>query len=133
MPVLNRICTKDYNIPGTEITVESGTPVLIPAMALHKDPKYYPNPEEFIPERFNATNRSGKTFLDQPYLPFGDGPRICIGIRLGKMQTKTGLVLMLQKHRYELAARHIGQQLRMQNNAFLLAIDGGLELIARNR
>lgn len=133
MPFLRRICTKDYQIPGTEITVESGTPIIIPVMALQKDPQYYPDPEEFNPDRFSSAALAGTTFVDRPYLPFGEGPRLCIGLRLGKMQTKSGLVLMLQKHRYELAPQHIGQELKMKSGSFLLAVDGSLELLPRDR
>lgn len=130
---MNRICTKDYQIPGTGITIESGTPIFIPVLALQKDPQYYPDPEEFIPDRFSSKNLAGTTFVDRPYLPFGEGPRLCIGLRLGKMQTKSGLVLMLQKHRYELAPRHIGKELKMKSGSFLLAVDGDLELLPRDR
>lgn len=102
-------------------------------MALHKDPQYYPDPEEFIPERFNAENQSDASFVNRPYLPFGDGPRVCIGLRLGKMQTKIGLILMLQRHCYELAPRHIGRDIEFNTRAFLLTPKDGLELIARSR
>lgn len=130
---MNRICTKEYTIPGTEITIEKDTTVLIPVMALHRDPKYYPNPDEFNPERFNAENQLGKTFVNRPYLPFGEGPRMCIGLRLGKMQTKTGLVLMLQKHRYELAERHIGREVEFSNRGVLLSPKDGLDLFVHSR
>lgn len=46
-------------------------------MGLHHDPEYYPNPEKFDPERFSEENKSKRPAYT--YLPFGDGPRICIG------------------------------------------------------
>lgn len=76
LPQLNRECTIDYKIPGSDKTIKKGTAVLISIMGLHYDPKYFEEPEKFIPERF----RKGKeTFNKDAYIPFGDGPRQCIG------------------------------------------------------
>lgn len=63
------MCTKDYNLG--EINIKKGTQVLIPVEALHKDPKYYHDPEKFDPGRSEQLNFT--------YLPFGAGPRLCIG------------------------------------------------------
>lgn len=133
VPTLNRECTKEYTIPGTDITIEQGTSILIPVLALQRDERYYPNPNEFNPERFNAENLTGNTFIDRPYLPFGEGPRACIGLRMGKMQTKTGLILMLQKHRYELLAKDLNEEIEMDPRSFLLAPKNNMELLVRDR
>lgn len=87
--------------------------VQIPVYALHRDPKYYENPETFNPDRFSAENLAGVNQKDRVYLPFGDGPRKCIALRLGKMQTKVGLVMMLQKFKFEL-----GDHLKNKNRQF---------------
>jgi cytochrome P450 len=50
---------------------------VIPVYALHHDPKYYPEPERFDPERFNEDEKANRHRY--VYLPFGEGPRICIG------------------------------------------------------
>lgn len=133
LPFLNRECTKDYSLPGTDITIEKGTAVLIPMLALHRDERFYPEPAKFDPDRFNSDSPSGKNFAERPYFPFGDGPRVCIGLRMGKMQTKAGLILMLRRNRYELAQRHIGKDIKMSKKAFLLAPQDGLELIVSRR
>lgn len=99
---MSRRCIQDYQIPGTDRYIEKGIEVLIPVLSLHRDEKYYSEPNQFNPDRFNDETPAGKDQLNHPYLPFGDGPRNCIGMRFGKMQTKVGLVLMLQKYRYEL-------------------------------
>lgn len=70
---LRRIVTKDYLIPGTKLMLPKDSRILIPVHSLQNDPKYFPEPEKFKPERFSADIRKGT------YLPFGDGPRICIG------------------------------------------------------
>jgi len=57
--------------------LEKGITVAIPVAALHHDPKYYPEPDRFDPERFNEEERQKRHHY--VYLPFGEGPRICIG------------------------------------------------------
>jgi cytochrome P450 family 6 len=77
VPLLTRECTKRYTIPGTSVTIDKGMPVVIPVLGIHKDPKYYPNPEKFYPDRFTVEAKSKRNHFT--YLPFGEGPRICIG------------------------------------------------------
>lgn len=79
LPLLNRECVKEYKIPGTNHVIEKGVKVYIPAMGSHMDEKYFKQPEKFIPDRFNEENSIGKSILNRPYLPFGEGPRNCIG------------------------------------------------------
>lgn len=76
-PIYLRKCTDNYKIPGTNVIIEKGLSVLIPAVALHRDPEYFPDPLTFDPERFNEKNKH--KIKDFTYIPFGDGPRICIG------------------------------------------------------
>ena len=51
--MLNCEYTKDYMIPGRDVVLEKGMTTVIPILAIHHDPKYYPEPESFDPERFN--------------------------------------------------------------------------------
>lgn len=70
---LTRHSTKDFKIPGTDMTIPAKTDVAINVRSLHLDPEYYPNPEKFDPERFTPENiRSRKPFT---FIPFGK--RIC--------------------------------------------------------
>ncbi|XP_031625071.1 cytochrome P450 6j1-like [Contarinia nasturtii] len=128
VPLLTRECVKDYKLPGTDKIIEKGTEILIPAFALQRDEKYYEEPDKFIPERFNEQNSIGKNLTNRPYLPFGEGPRNCIGLRLGKMQTKVGLVLMLQKFRFELEERLKKNEMVFDPKVFFLSPLGGIKL-----
>lgn len=76
-PGLLRVCTKKYKVPESNMTLNTGTKVLIPVYSLHYDSKYYPQPEIFDPLRFTEENKASRQ--NGTYLPFGDGPRICIG------------------------------------------------------
>ena len=77
IPIIVRKCNKDYTIPNTSIHLKKGTRVNISSAGLHTDPEYYPDPEKFDPERFSDKNK--KTRPDFTWLPFGEGPRLCIG------------------------------------------------------
>lgn len=72
---LSRDCTIPYQLPGTNIVLEKGQRVIIPVPALQNDPRIYPQPHIFDPDRFQDNNHKPSA----TYLPFGDGPRICIG------------------------------------------------------
>lgn len=78
VPFISRRCLKDYIIPNTDVEIEKGIEVLIPILGLHRDPEYYPEPEKFIPERFSDEEKQIR--FPFTYLPFGEGPRMCIGI-----------------------------------------------------
>jgi cytochrome P450 len=73
----DRFCVKNFKIPDTDIVIEEGTTVLIPIYPFQRDPDYFPHPERFDPERFNEENK--KEIKPFTYIPFGTGPRNCIG------------------------------------------------------
>lgn len=101
VPFLVRKCTAEkYKIPNSKLVLEKGQLIFIPAFGLHMDPEYYPDPEKFDPERFSDENKSKR----HPcvHLPFGEGPRICIGLRFGMMQTKVGLAVLLSRYQVSL-------------------------------
>ncbi|KAG5669756.1 hypothetical protein PVAND_000050 [Polypedilum vanderplanki] len=88
-----RTCNKDYTIPGTNLIIPSGTTVEINTYSLHHDPEYFPEPEKFIPERFSEENI--KNIKPSTFLPFGSGPRLCLGMRFGLMQSKMGIAKLI--------------------------------------
>lgn len=98
LPVLNRQCTMPYTIPGSKLVLEKGTRVVIPVLGLHTDPEYFPNPEKFDPERFTEEEKAKRP--NYVYMPFGEGPRNCIGMRFGQLQTKLGLAVLLHHYKF---------------------------------
>lgn len=97
IPFLNRNCSRDYTIPNTNFKIKKGTLFLIPTLALHHDPKYFKDPEEFIPDRFSANS---EYYNKEAYLPYGAGPRKCIAFRLTDMMIKIGIIVMLHKYNF---------------------------------
>lgn len=134
LPMLHRRSIGQWSIPNADAgqSIEPGTVVVIPTTALHYDPKYYPDPNRFDPERFSPERMAGKSFLDQPYLPFGEGPRNCIGLRLGKEQTRVALVLMLQKYWYDLASNTLRPLVMNPASMFPTPV-GGINLRVTHR
>ncbi|KAF5287927.1 hypothetical protein FQA39_LY15631 [Lamprigera yunnana] len=98
---IDRTCTKEYTIHPLypwekRLVVEKGTLVIIPIVGLHRDPKYYPNPKKFDPERFNDVRKH--TIKPSSYMPFGAGPRNCIASRFVFMTTKIIIFHLLSKY-----------------------------------
>lgn len=75
---LFREAAKTYHVPGDTLVIEKGTKIMIPIYSIHHDPKYYPEPYTFDPQRFSPEEKAKRQ--SSTYLPFGDGPRFCIGI-----------------------------------------------------
>ncbi|XP_025193066.1 probable cytochrome P450 6a13 [Melanaphis sacchari] len=96
---LFRVATKTYHLPNDSLTIKKGQKVIIPIFSLHFDPKYYTDPEVFNPERFSAEEKAKRP--NGVYIPFGDGPRICIGKRFAEMEMKLALVKILSKFEVE--------------------------------
>jgi cytochrome P450 family 6 len=76
-PFLNRKSDVRYTFEETGFTLDKGVSVIVPISGLHYDPEYYPDPEKYDPERFSDENK--KNINPYTYLPFGEGPRNCIG------------------------------------------------------
>uniref|UniRef100_A0A667Z4I3 Thromboxane-A synthase n=1 Tax=Myripristis murdjan TaxID=586833 RepID=A0A667Z4I3_9TELE len=72
-----------------------GATLEIPASFLHYDPEYWPEPEKFIPERFTPEAKANRHPF--AYLPFGAGPRSCVGMRLAQLEMKMALVRLFRR------------------------------------
>uniref|UniRef100_A0A8B9YH68 unspecific monooxygenase n=1 Tax=Bos mutus grunniens TaxID=30521 RepID=A0A8B9YH68_BOSMU len=94
---LERLCKKDVEIHG--VSIPKGTTVTVPISVLHKDPQLWPEPEEFRPERFSKKNKD--SINPYVYLPFGTGPRNCIGMRFAIMNMKLAIVRVLQNFSFK--------------------------------
>lgn len=73
LPNIARMCTKAFKIPGSDFVIEEGTTVDFNSISFQRDPKYFPDPLKFDPERFNEEN--SKKIKPFTFLPFGEGPR----------------------------------------------------------
>lgn len=94
---LERVCKRDVEISG--VFIPKGTVVMVPTFTLHRDLDLWPEPEEFHPERFSKKNKD--SINPYIYLPFGTGPRNCIGMRFAVMNMKLALVTLLQNFSFK--------------------------------
>lgn len=126
LPFIDRKTTKNYKIEETGLVIEKGTPIIIPMLGLHYDPKYFPNPHEFDPERFSSERKS--SINPYAYMPFGIGGRNCIGMRQGLLQTKLGIIYIISKYEVSLLKN---TSIKFDKLSVLSSSKGGLFLNMR--
>lgn len=122
---LFRMVTKDYHEPTTGITLKKGTRVFIPILGIHMDPEYFPEPEKFDPDRF--TDEETKKRNIYTFLPFGEGPRNCIGLRFGMMQARIGLIALLTNFKFVKSSK-TEYPVKFNPRSITLTSEGGLWL-----
>lgn len=106
LPHLVRQALNDYVVPGyPKYVIPAGTLVTIPVIAIHYDAEIYPDPEKFDPERFTPEMVSAREKVE--WLPFGDGPRKCIGFRFGHMEMRVALCYLLQNFHFALCTQTV--------------------------
>ncbi|XP_059619849.1 probable cytochrome P450 28a5 [Phlebotomus argentipes] len=99
--IISKLCTENvkYSVNGKAVEIPRGMTVHIPIFSIHRNEHNFPNPEEFIPERFDEENGGSKVFKDKcSFLPFGNGPRICLGMRFAMLQVKTSVVEVIRQY-----------------------------------
>lgn len=124
--MLLRRATRDYKVPDTGFVIPRDTKLWIPITAIHHDPEYYPDPEKFDPNRF--TPEEVKKRHPLAFLPFGNGPRNCIGLKFGMMQSRVGLVEILRNFEISPCDK---TKCEIAKNEFVMTPEDGLWLRVR--
>ncbi|XP_017084417.2 probable cytochrome P450 6d5 [Drosophila eugracilis] len=99
LPFLNRICTQDFSVPDSNKVIKKGTQIIISLLGMHLDSEYFPDPISYQPERYLEDN---KNYNKAAYMPFGEGPRMCIGARMGKVNVKIAIAKVLSNFDLEI-------------------------------
>ncbi|XP_019850488.1 PREDICTED: cytochrome P450 3A24-like isoform X3 [Amphimedon queenslandica] len=94
-----RICENTCTING--VTIPAGCYIVIPIQVLHQSVEHWEQPELFRPERFSPNEK--ESHHPMCYMPFGAGPRNCIGMRFALMEAKMCLMNLLRKYKFERA------------------------------
>lgn len=90
---LERVCKKTVEING--LVIPKDMVVMIPTYVLHRDPEHWSDPDSFKPERFTKGNKES---IDPcTFMPFGFGPRNCIGMRFAQVTMKLAIVEIFQR------------------------------------
>ncbi len=87
-----------YEIRGCPIPV--GSQLVTSQWIVHRDARWYPDPERFDPERWSPER--AKSIPRYAYFPFGGGPRVCIGNHFAMMEATLLLAMIVQRFRIEL-------------------------------
>lgn len=95
-PRLERVAKASVEING--LVIPKGMVIIVPTWPLHYNPEIWPEPEKFKPERFCKENND--TIDPYVYMPFGAGPRNCIGMRFALVMMKLALVEILQRYSF---------------------------------
>lgn len=122
---LMKVCTEEITLKGSDgltCNLKPGNLVYIPLMGLHLDSKYWPEPHVFDPERFAPENQAGRNKFT--YVPFGEGPRMCVGMRLALMIIKLAIVKILLKYSIEHSPK-TKTPLKLDPTSFLTYAEGG--------
>jgi cytochrome P450 len=98
-PALGREATTDFEIAG--YPVARGTDILMSQWVMHRDSRYFPDPETFNPDRWG--DGLARRLPRYAYFPFGGGPRLCIGSTFATMEATLALATLAQQFRLELA------------------------------
>jgi len=90
---LSRISETNYKLRDTGVTIPKGMTLSVPVYAMHRDPELFQNPEHFNPDRFSPEQRAKQ--IPYSYMPFGAGPRNCVGMRFALLEIKVCLVQII--------------------------------------
>jgi cytochrome P450 len=94
---------------------------------VHRDPRFYDQPEEFVPERWEGDLM--KRLPKYAYFPFGGGPRTCIGNTFALMETALVLAMVAQRFRCTLVPEHPVRPRPL----FTLRPEGGVRAVVERR
>lgn len=104
-----------------EYELPAKTNVLISQLLMHRDSRYFPEPERFDPDRWGADNPRAISLPRFAYFPFGGGPRVCIGAGFAMMEAALLLATIAQQFRIQIAP---GQTVKMQPTVTLRPRNG---------
>ncbi|XP_050023289.1 cytochrome P450 3A8-like isoform X2 [Dermacentor andersoni] len=95
-----RVCARDTPISG--YTVPASAHIILPTWHVHHNPNIWPEPHKFIPDRFLSDTGQGERRHAAAYVPFGLGPRECIGRRFALLELKTVLAKLVRTYVFSL-------------------------------
>ena len=131
-PNIGRMCNADITIGGYRIP--KGVKVFVDSYGIHHNAKLYPDPEVFKPERFLPGGEAEK-MPPCAYLPFGAGPRMCLGYKLAQEEVMLAVVRLYQRFLFRLTDPVMTKEVtpNMRMGISLAPFDGiNMQIISRN-
>lgn len=96
---------------------------MIPTIGFHYDETYWKNPENFDPERFTPEETAKRP--NQSFLPFGEGPRNCIGMRFGLINVKLAVATLVKDYHVKPDTAKTPYPPKLTPGSFLMTPLGG--------
>ena len=106
-PLMNRVLSEDTVLGGKQL--KAGTFIIIPVYAIHRHHKLWVDPDRFDPTRFFKENEAKQARAQ--FMPFGFGPRTCIGMAFAMMEGVAILGTLVRRARFEWDGRHLPEPL----------------------
>ena len=99
---IGRKALGDFEVCGYRL--HRGTNVVISQWVMHRDARYFADPERFDPERWREDSPGRRNLPKFAYFPFGAGPRVCVGAGLALTESALVLATIMQRYRFSLAS-----------------------------
>ncbi|XP_037937506.1 probable cytochrome P450 28d1 [Teleopsis dalmanni] len=132
LTILFKICTEEItleNSNNSKVTINPDDVVCISSYSFQHDADFYENPEDYWPERFDEAFGGLRKYREMGvYLPFGDGPRICPGMKLGLVEAKVVIWKTLRNFKLKPSER-TRKDNKIMSSSFLLTVDGNIEIL----
>lgn len=121
---VQREAADDYEVPNTKFVIEKGCAIMIPVYGIHHDESIYPEPENFDPTRFDADKVEERHPF--AFLPFGDGPRACPGIRFSMLETKICMAKLLMSYQFSMDYDLTENPVKISPSKFMMSPEKGV-------
>lgn len=128
---ISKKCTEPIDLElnsARSVTIEKGVFAMIPIWSIHRDPECYEDPLTFNPDRFSPEQGGANPYREKGcFMPFGDGPRQCLGMRFARMQVKRGVYEILKNFEITVDPK-TKEPLKIDPQQFLTMALGGIWL-----
>lgn len=126
VPIIGRVITEPTEIGG--FAIPKGVTVMVPPFAIHRDPRYFHNPDEFDPDHFTTERVKMRNREPYAYLPFSAGPRNCIGQKFASAEQKITAAKIFRRYRvisttHELENRGLPELVLKPSNGFWIRME----------
>jgi len=125
VPNTGRTVVQDDILPSG-FPVKRGERMSMGTKLLHRNIKYWNNPDEYIPERWEDKDILKHTFQ---YIPFYGGPMVCLGKQLALLEAKVAIISLLRKYTFELNVKHKV----IERRALILVAENGISMRVKKR
>ncbi|CAK1551938.1 unnamed protein product [Leptosia nina] len=130
VPIIARKLNRDVKIPTNNYVLPAGSTVVVGTYQIHRNPKYYKNPNVFDPDNFLPENTQNRHYYS--YIPFSAGPRSCVGRKYALLKLKVLLSTVLRN--YKMVSDVTEDQYVLQADIILKRNDGfRVQIEPRNR